>query len=95
MVLWPIRAHVLFELFKKKNENNTHDIGKEKKETYFAVVEMTFLVNTKSCDVERHSSLKVHNLFCLGQTLANINMGDIEDCIQQGQLALQNLKTKW
>lgn len=29
-----------------------------------------------------------------GQTLANINMGDIEDCIQQGQLTLQNLKKK-
>lgn len=29
-----------------------------------------------------------------GQTLANINMGDIEDCIQQGKLALQNLKKK-
>nr|XP_058970879.1 uncharacterized protein LOC131797277 [Pocillopora verrucosa] len=29
-----------------------------------------------------------------GQTLANINMGDIEDCIQQGQLALLNLKKK-
>ena len=79
----------------QKDENDTQDIGKEKEETSFAVVEITFLANTKSCNVERHSSLKVHNLFCLGQTLANINMGDIEDCIQQGQLALQNLKKKW
>ena len=78
----------------QKNENDTQDIGKEKEETSFAVVEITFLANTKSCNVERHSSLKVHNLFCLGQTLANINMGDIEDCIQQGKLALQNLKKK-